>query len=45
MNERDDFMREVKSREKAHKRLAYKVTECYPYDWEHETEAASTARE
>jgi hypothetical protein len=30
-------MKEVKEKQKLQGRLAYKVTECYPYDWEHET--------
>ena len=38
-------MKEVKEKQKMQERLAFKVTECYPYDWEHQTEAASTARE
>lgn len=35
MNRRENFMKEVKEKQKMQGRLAYKVTECYPYDWEH----------
>ena len=37
MNIRDKFMKELTNKKKEHNKLAYKPTECYPFDWEHET--------
>ena len=46
MNQRDKFMKELLLKKKEHTKLAYKPTECYPLDWDHdETSANSTARE
>ena len=33
-------MKEVKEKQKNHSRLAYKVTECYPLEWNFETQAS-----
>lgn len=35
MNGREQFMREVSEKRKMQNRLAYKVTECHPYNWDH----------
>jgi hypothetical protein len=45
MGRRDKFMKELTEKKKIQSRLAYKVTECYPLDWDNETAANSTARE
>jgi hypothetical protein len=44
MTRSDHFMSEVLEKKKQQGRLAYKVTECYPLDWDHETQATSTVR-
>jgi hypothetical protein len=33
MGRREKFMKEVREKQRVQARLAYKVTECYPYDW------------
>ena len=38
-------MRELSEKKKVQNRLAYKVTECHPYNWDNETSAASTSKE
>ena len=38
-------MKEVLEKKKQHSKLAYKPTECYPLDWDHETAANSTMKE
>lgn len=45
MGRRDKFLKELTDKKKVQGRLAYKVTECYPLDWDNETAANSTARE
>ena len=45
MVRRQKFMKDLEEKKKLQSRLPYKVTQCYPLDWEHETEANSTARE
>lgn len=45
MNNREHFMKDLKQKQKINQRLAYKVTECHPYNWDNETEAASTTKE
>lgn len=44
MSRRDKFIKELSEKKKIHNRLAYKITECYPFNWDRDTEANSTLK-